>query len=329
VRVTYSIVARDPDTGIIGLGLQSHFYGVGSIATFAEAGVGGICSQAFASRQYGPLGLDLLRSGRPAPDVLDALRRLDPNQAVRQVGLVDGAGRAAAFTGDRCAPHAGHCVGDGVTAQGNMLAAEAWEAMVAAYEKAAGTGGLEAGGLDMADRILAALQAAEELGGDARGRQSVHLLVVGGERTGEPWNSVIYDERVDDHPVPLEELRRLVTLRRAFSLVGAVLFDDGPLFQPVDAIDPARVEELLAGLERAEGMTADNREPSLWRGVLLARTGRVADGAAVLAPVLAARPPVAGFLAGLETIGILPPGVADQLVAGAGAGAGGTGGGSR
>lgn len=308
--VTYSIVARDPDTGIIGLGLQSHFYGVGSIATFAEAGVGGICSQAFASRQYGPLGLELLRAGRPAPDVLEALRRLDPHHAVRQVGLVDGEGRAAAFTGERCAPRAGHCLGDAVTAQGNMLAAEVWEAMVAAYEKATGTDGV-----DMADRIVAALEAAEELGGDARGRQSVHLLVVGGERSGAPWNSVLYDERVDDHPDPLGELRRLVTLRRAFSLVGAVLFDDGPLFQPLDEIDAVRVGELLAGLERAETMTGDNREPSLWRGVLLARTGRVTDAAAVLAPVLAARPPVAGFLSGLETIGVLPPGVADQLVA--------------
>ncbi|MEW6475072.1 MAG: DUF1028 domain-containing protein [Actinomycetota bacterium] len=307
--MTYSIVARDPDTGIIGLGLQSHFYGVGSIATFAEAGVGGICSQAFASRQYGPIGLDLLRAGGPAPDVLEALRRLDPHHAVRQVGLVDGEGRAAAFTGDRCAPHAGHCVGDGVTAQGNMLAAEVWEAMVAAYEKAAGTAGF-----DMADRIVAALEVAEDLGGDARGRQSVHLLVVGGQRTAAPWNSVLYDERVDDHPDPLGELRRLVTLRRAFSLVGAVLFDDGPLFQPLDRIDTGRVEELLAGLEQAETMTGDNREPSLWRGVLLARTGRVAEAAAVLVPVLAARPPVAGFLSGLEAIDVLPSGVAAQLV---------------
>ena len=186
--------------------------------------------------------------------------------------------------------------------------------MVAAYEKAAGMAGL-----DMADRIVAALEAAEELGGDARGRQSVHLLVVGGERTGAPWNSVLYDERVDDHADPLGELRRLVTLRRAFSMVGAVLFDDGPLFQPLDAIDPVRVEELLAGLEQAETMTGDNREPSLWRGVLLARTGKVGEAAAVLAPVLAARPTVAGFLSGLETIGILPPGVAAQLVAGSGA----------
>jgi uncharacterized Ntn-hydrolase superfamily protein len=307
-RVTYSIVARDTDTGVIGLGLQSHFYGVGSIATFAEPGVGGICSQAFASRQYGPLGLDLLRADQPAPEVLEALRRLDPHHEVRQVGIVDAAGRAAAFTGDRCAPHAGHRVGDGVTAQGNMLAGDdVWGAMVDAYEKAA------AGGNDMADRILAAMDAAEEAGGDARGRQSAHLLVVSGDRTGQPWTGVLFDERVEDHPDPLGELRRLVSLRRAFTVVGGVLFEEGPLFQAPGDVDEAQLARILDDLAAAQVLTGDNREPTLWRSILLARAGRIPEAAAALAPLLADRPPLAGFLHGLTTIGMLAPGVADQI----------------
>ena len=304
--MTYSIAARDPETGLMGLGLQSHFFSVGSIATFAEAGVGAICSQAFASRQYGPMGLELLRSGQPAPAVLDALRHLDPHAEVRQVGIVDAAGRAAAFTGERCAPHAGHRVGDGVAAQGNMLAGpDVWGAMVDAYEKSDG---------DMAERILAAMDAAEEAGGDARGRQSAHLLVVAAERTGQPWNGVLFDERVDDHPDPLGELRRLVNLRRAFSLVGGVLFDDGPLFCAPGDIDGGALARALDDLEQAQSLTGDNREPTLWRGVLLARSGRVADAAAELEPLLAARPPLAGFLAGLEQIDLLPAGVAGRLI---------------
>jgi uncharacterized Ntn-hydrolase superfamily protein len=302
--VTYSIVARDADTGVIGLGLQSHFYGVGSIATFAEAGVGGICSQAFASRQYGPMGLDLLRADQPAPEVLDALRRLDPHHEVRQVGIVDAAGRAAAFTGTRCAPHAGHRIGDGVTAQGNMLAGdEVWDAMVDAYEKAT------AGGMDMADRILAAMDAAEEAGGDARGRQSAHLMVVSGDR----WTAVLFDERVEDHPDPLGELRRLVSLRRAFTVVGGVLFEEGPLFQAPGEVDEAHLARILDDLAAAQALTGDNREPTLWRSVLLARAGRIPEAAAALAPLLADRPPLAGFVHGLTTIGMLPPGVADQI----------------
>lgn len=303
--MTYSIVARDAGTGVIGLGLQSHFFSVGSIATFAEAGVGAICSQAFASRQYGPMGLELLRSDQPAPAVLDALRRLDPHPEVRQVGIVDAAGGAAAFTGERCALHCGHHIGDGVAAQGNMLAGEAWGAMVDAYEKAAG---------DMADRILAALEAAEEAGGDARGRQSAHLLVVSPARRGRPWTGVLFDERVDDHPDPHGELRRLVGLRRAYSLVGGVLFEEGPLFQAADEIDPERLAAALDDLERAQSMTGDNPEPTLWRAVLLARTGRVAEAAAALAPLVTARPTLAGFLGGLEQTGMLPPGVARRLV---------------
>jgi hypothetical protein len=140
--------------------------------------------------------------------------------------------------------------------------------------------------------------------------------VVAGERSGRPWTGVLFDERVDDHPDPLAELRRLVSLRRAFSLVGAVLFEEGPLFQRPEDVDPAHLARLLEDLERAQTLTADNGEPTLWRGILLARSGRVAEAATVLAPLLANRPPLAGFLHGLGEIGMLPPGVAGQLAPG-------------
>src|SRR5205823_931015 len=137
--MTYSIVARDPDTGLLGVASQSHFFAVGSIATFAEPGVGAIASQAFASRQYGPLGLELLGTGAGAADVLAALVRLDPRAAIRQVGVVDATGAAAGFTGDGCVVHAGHVTGPGFSVQGNMLASAAvWPAMAEAYQRAGG-----------------------------------------------------------------------------------------------------------------------------------------------------------------------------------------------
>jgi uncharacterized Ntn-hydrolase superfamily protein len=307
--VTYSIVARDPETGEFGVGAQSHFFSVGSIATFAEAGVGAICSQAFASRQYGPLGLDLLRAGQPAPAALPALTSLDPNRDIRQVVMVDAAGRAAAFTGARCAPQTGHRVDDAVAAAGNMLASdETWGAMIDAYHKADG---------DLAERLLSALEAAEEAGGDARGRQSAHLLVVSGERTGRPWEGVLFDLRVDDHPEPLTELRRLLTLRRGYGIVGSVLFEGGPLFEPADALDPDRLEAALAGLATASeiiGAIGANPEPTLWRAVLLARAGRVPEAAELLRPLVAATPSLAGFVAGLPAAGFLPAEVIPQLL---------------
>ena len=304
--VTYSIVARDPETGALGVGAQSHFFAVGSIATFAEAGVGAIASQAFASREYGPLGLGLLRTDKPAPEALEALCHLDPHREIRQVGMVDAAGRAAAFTGSRCAGHAGHRVEDGVAAQGNMLASdEVWDAMVDTYLKTDG---------DLAERILAAMEAAEEAGGDARGRQSAHLLVMSGERTGRPWNEVLFDVRVDDHPEPLAELRRLVTLRRGYGLVGSVLFETGPLFEPPDQIDADRLSQALADLTEAQAIIGTNPEPTLWRAVLLARAGRVEEAAAALGPIVAANPGLAGFVTRLPAAGYLPAGVVDQLL---------------
>lgn len=305
--MTYSIVARDPETGALGVGLQSHFLAAGSVATFAESGVGAICSQAFASRQYGPLGLELLRAGFGAEEVLESLLHLDPRNEVRQVGVVDSDGCSAAWTGSRCVVEAGHRLDKGLSTQGNMLASsKVWEAMAEAYGSAVG---------DFPARLLAALDAAEVAGGDARGRQSAHLYIVAGERTSQPWNGVLYDVRVDDHPEPLAELRRIVDMRRTYQRIGAVLFDDGPLFRADDQVDQAELDFALSQLEEMEAeLGGVNHEPSLWRAVLLARSGRVADASALLAAPLAAQPSLAVFVRGLAAAGYLPAAAAEALV---------------
>lgn len=297
--MTYSIVARDPDSGLLGVASQSHFFAVGSIATFAEAGVGAIASQAFASRQYGPLGLELLRAGAGAADVLAALLRLDPRAAIRQVAVVDASGAAAGFTGDGCVVHAGHTTGEGFSVQGNMLASAAvWPAMAEAYSTSSG---------DFVDRLLAAMDAAEAAGGDARGRQSANLFIVAGERSAAPWHSVRFDVRVDDHPEPLAELRRLVELRRSYLRIGNVLFEEGPLFADAAAVDPEALEAALADLGEVEAAIGGHQvEPGLWRNVLLARNGREDEAAQGLARLVAREPKLDTFLAGLAQAGFVP-----------------------
>jgi uncharacterized Ntn-hydrolase superfamily protein len=296
--MTYSIVARDAESGMIGAGLQSHFFAAPSVALFAEAGVGVICTQAFASRQYGALGLKLLRGGLPSSAVLEALCKLDKNPDIRQVGIVDAQGRAAAFTGARCVGHASHCISGGVTAQGNMLAAPfIADEMVEAYFAAEG---------DLADRILAALEKAQVLGGDARGVQSAGILIVRPESAGRPWDGIVHDERVDDHRDPLAELRRLVDLRREYRKIGAILFEEGPLFEDAahtSAGDLANALEVLR--DSRSGLGDVYYEATLWEAVLLARHHRLSEAATVMGPLLRREPKLVVFIEGLVAAGFI------------------------
>lgn len=306
--MTYSIVARDPDSGLLGVGIQSHFFAAGAVAVFCEPGVGAISTQAFASRQYGPLGLQMLAAGMPAEAVLDALLRLDPHSGLRQLGIVDAQGRAAAFTGGSCVRYAAHLSAPGVAVQGNMLAAPGIpDAMLAAYQAAKG---------DFAARILAALDAAEAAGGDARGRQSASLTIVGPQRDGRPWNAVVHDERVDDHPAPLIELRRLVGLRRGYHIVGAVLFEHGPLFSEIATTAAADVDAAIAGLRRGAALLGDdNYEAEIWQLVLLARHGRAPEAQPRVGALLVREPKLAIFIDGLAHAGIITPAAAATLLA--------------
>ncbi len=189
---TYSIVAFDPATGEHGAAVHSHWFSVGSLCIWARPGVGAVATQSVVEPAHGPHGLDRLAAGATAADALDALLGADALAAVRQVGIVDASGRVAVHTGAECIPCAGDAGGEHVSAQANMMARETVPAaMVAAFEAAGG---------DLAERLMAALDAAEGEGGDVRGRQSAALVVV--PREGEPWQTR-FDLRVEDHADPV------------------------------------------------------------------------------------------------------------------------------
>jgi uncharacterized Ntn-hydrolase superfamily protein len=210
---TYSIVARDPRTGELGVAVQSHYFSVGPIVPWAESGVGAIATQSLVLVDYGPLGLELLRKGSTAKQALDSLLAADAHREGRQVAIVDAKGNVAAFTGPACIPDAGDLQGEQFSVQANLMAnANVWPAMKEAFEKSEG---------DLAERMLRAMEAAEKAGGDIRGRQSAAMVVVKGTPSGKPWNDVVVNLRVEDHAEPLVELRRLLRLRRAYNLVDA------------------------------------------------------------------------------------------------------------
>jgi uncharacterized Ntn-hydrolase superfamily protein len=202
---TFSIVAYDPASQELGIAVQSKFIAVGAVVPWARAGVGAVATQARANTSYGPEGLALLEKGLSAKEVVTRLTEKDPNRAVRQLGVVDSKGRVATYTGDKCFEWAGGVQGKHYVAQGNILASESvTREMGKAFEGSTG---------DLADRLVAALAAGQKAGGDRRGRQSAALLVV---RAGAGYggNDRYRDLRVDDHPKPIEELRRLLGLHK-------------------------------------------------------------------------------------------------------------------
>jgi len=258
--MTYSIVARDPQTGRFGVAVQSHYLGVGPVVPWLEAGVGAIATQASVNISFGPIGLALLRAGRSATEVVAACVSSDEQAAVRQLGVVDAQGMAAAHTGTDCIPACGHLVRDGFSVQGNLLERDScWPAMAAAYEQ-----GL-ADGAPFAERLLRALEAAEAEGGDVRGRQSAAIAIVGASVEPASWRGRLMDLRIEDHPDPVPELRRIVTMQLAYELLD----DDG---------DAAR-EGMSVGAryEEARHLAPEAYELVFWRAVELAKQGELAD----------------------------------------------------
>ncbi len=202
---TFSIVAYDPETGDLGVAVESRFFAVGAVVPWAKAGVGAIATQAFANTTFGPKGLALLEEGRPAQETLDLLVKGDPDSGRRQAGIVDAKGRTATWTGAKCNPWAGGRMGKNYTAQGNILTGkEVVDAMASAFESSAG--------LPLADRLVKALAAGQAAGGDSRGQQSAALLVVREKGGYAGFNDRYIDLRVDDSPRPIEELQRLLDL---------------------------------------------------------------------------------------------------------------------
>ena len=264
---TYSIVARDADSGQLGVAVQSHYFSVGSVVTWAEAGVGAVASQAFSDPAYGKLGLDLMRARKSAPDALAGLLAADPMKEVRQVAMVDALGRVAAHTGSTTIPEAGHIVGDGFSVQANMMLKNTvWPAMAEAYRSAKGA---------LVDRFLAALDAAEAEGGDIRGRQSAAILIVEAKSTGRPWIDTIFDLRVDDAAEPLVEIRRLVAVRRAYIHMRLAN----------EAAQRGDLEATEREFTDAERLIGDNPEMRYWHAIALLSLGKIDDGLAILREV--------------------------------------------
>jgi uncharacterized Ntn-hydrolase superfamily protein len=254
---TYSIVARDPATGELGVAVQSHWFSVGSVVSWAETGVGAVATQSVAEPAYGPRLLERLRTGQHASEALRELIAPDPIGDYRQVAVVDSKGQIGIHTGPDCIPEAGHVVGEGFSCQANMMArAGVPEAMAGAYVGASG---------DLAERLLAALEAAERAGGDVRGRQSAAMVVVGPD--GEPWRRR-FDLRVEDHTDPVGELRRLVRFQRAYALAGQAdeLAGSG---------ETDRAGELY---RQAAELAPESDELLFWAGLAQAQAGDLEGG---------------------------------------------------
>jgi len=285
---TYSIVARDPATGELGVAVQSHWFSVGSSVLWAEAGVGAIATQSFTEPSYGPLGLALMRAGRSAPQALAGLVAADPDAAVRQVAMIDARGGVAAHTGARCIPEAGQHIGENYSAQANlMLKATVWDAMARAFESGSG---------DLAERLMLALEAAQKEGGDIRGRQSAALLVVEGAPSGKPWADRLFDLRVEDHPEPLLELRRLLGVARAYQHM-----DEGD-----EAATAGDMERASREYGAAAGLVPDNPEMVYWHAVALASSNRLDEALPLFKQVFAADRNWAILTPRLPKVGLLP-----------------------
>ncbi len=266
---TYSIVARDPETGELGVAVQSHWFSVGPIVAWAEAGVGAVATQSFVDPSYGKNGLDLMRGGKSAPDTLKELLGKDEAREVRQVAMIDAQGRVEAWTGKNDIQAAGHIVGKNFSVQANlMLNDKVWPAMARAFENTKG---------DLAERMLAALDAAQAAGGDIRGKQSAALIVVTGKPTGQAWKDRIFDLRVDDSAEPLRDLRRLVKLQRAYNHMNA-----GDL-----AVEKKDNEGALREYSAAEKLVPDNAEMIYWHAVALVNMGRVDESLPLFRKVFA------------------------------------------
>ena len=285
---TYSIVARDAETGQLGVAVQSHWFAVGAGVVWAAPGVGAVATQSFMDPDYGPLGLQLMRAGKRAGQALSALLAIDEFANVRQVGMVDAAGTVANHTGEQSIGEYCDVSGDAFTAQANMMwKSTVCEAMAEAFRASAG---------DLAERLLVALEAAEAEGGDVRGKQSAALLVVSGDASLPAWSGRLFDLRVDDHPEPLVELRRLVLMNRAYTLMNA---GDGYMTE-------GNITEAVNAYSAAETLVPDSHEMVFWHAATLAAAGEVDASLPLFAKAFEAWPRWRELLPRLPAAGLLP-----------------------
>jgi uncharacterized Ntn-hydrolase superfamily protein len=295
---TFSIVARDSTTGEIGVAVQSHWFSVGTVVSWAEAGVGAVATQSLAEVTYGPLGLELMRAGKTAPQALEALLASDPQRDVRQVAMVDVHGNVAVHTGSKCIAEAGHRKGNGFSCQANLMEKNTvWDAMARAYDKTRG---------DLASKLLAALDAAQGEGGDIRGKQSAAILIVQGTSTGRPWADRVIDLRVDDAAEPIKEIRRLVDVHRAYQHMN-----EGDEKLALNDVDGA-MDEYAA----AAKMLPNNVEVKYWAAITMITAGREKEAMPYFREVFAKEPKWVEVTKRLPKSGLLPddPGLMEKIL---------------
>ncbi len=269
---TYSIVARDPESGDLGVAVQSHWFSVGPVVAWAEAGVGAVATQSLVNVSLGPLALEMLRAGNSPEQVLRGLLASDEGAALRQLAILDAQGNVAVHTGERCIPAAGHQSGDGYSVQANlMLQDSVWPAMALAFEEAEG---------DLAERMLQALEAAQAEGGDIRGRQSAALLIVTAQSSGRPWVDRKVDLRVEDAEEPLVELRRLLRIHRAYEHMN----------RGDEALGRGEVDQAMAEYSTAADLYRGNPEIRYWQAVTMCGAGLLDAALPIFAEVFAADP---------------------------------------
>ena len=256
---TYSIVARDTITGEMGVAVQSHWFSVGTSVAWGKSGIGVVATQSFTNPSFGPRGLSLLENGLTAKLALDALLNVDEGKSVRQLAILDSKGNVAAHTGKDCIEAAGHYIGKNFSVQANLMEkATVWPAMAKAFERTKGS---------LAERMLAALDAAQVEGGDIRGKQSAALLVVNAKSTGNEWNDKVVNLRVDDHENPLKELRRLLTIQQAYQFMNA-----GDV-----ALEKGEVSNAKKLYQKAQELNPDNLEMKYWYAVTLVNNKELND----------------------------------------------------
>ena len=232
---TYSIVARDPKTGQMGVGVQSHYFSVGSVVDWGRSGIGVVATQSFVNKSFGLRGLELMEQGKSPEEALKILLSDDEGKDVRQVALLDNQGRTAVHTGSKCIKYAGHEKGENFSVQANMMLTDkVWPAMAKAFKKNKN--------LPLPERIVKTLEAAEAEGGDIRGKQSAAILIVKGEQVENKWDDPFIDIRVEDHPEPLKELNRLLKLWRAYENMdkGDIAMEKGDTNKALEEYNTAR-----------------------------------------------------------------------------------------
>lgn len=264
---TFSIVARDTVTGDMGVAVQSHWFSVGSIVSWGKAGVGVVATQSFVNPSFGPRGLSLLENGLTPKMAVKTLLELDEGRDVRQLAILDVHGNVEAYTGNNCIEAAGHLIGDNFSVQANLMEKNTvWPAMAEAFKNKKGS---------LAERMLSAMEAAQNEGGDIRGKQSVAILVVKGKSSGNSWEDNIVDLRIEDHENPLKEMRRILTIHKAYEYMNK-----GDLAVEVGNNDLAKEH-----YQHAQELNPDNLEMKYWYAITLANNGDIDEAKSILKDV--------------------------------------------